>query len=111
MNLTENKIRGRWQMWSKEFDGMKTAEKIDRGIVAVINPLTLLRRKKFKEENRDTWIEEMMKKDENVKAFYVNTLYVQETIKALNNNKYSENDIEKLIQEHKQSLVKLKYIS
>jgi len=56
-------------MWNTEFDGMKGAESVDRGIQTVIAPLSTLFRgkKKYTEEQRAEWVREYMEKDENVK--------------------------------------------
>jgi len=63
------KLDERERMWNTEFDGMKGAESIDRGIQTVIAPLSILFRgkKKHTEEHRAQWVREYMEKDENVK--------------------------------------------
>jgi hypothetical protein len=108
LGLSEKKMSERWQLWDSEFDGMKKAENIDRAIVGVLRPLSLLRRKKYKEEIREAWIEEMMKKDVNARAIYAGVLAVQGTINALDNDKFSLEEIEKLIEAHNQLFEKLK---
>ncbi len=63
------KLDQRERMWNTEFDGMKGAESVDRGIQTVIAPLSTLFRgkKKYTEEQRAEWVREYMEKDENVK--------------------------------------------
>jgi len=109
LELTQKNLLERWQLWNSEYDGLKKAEGIDRAIVGILRPLSLFRRKKHTEENREAWIEEMLKKDMNARLLYSNALIVEETIKALNNDKYSPAEIEKLIESHKLANLKLKY--
>ena len=110
IELAQYKLNERLKMWDSEFDGMKKAENIDRTIVGFINPLTLLRGKKYKEEYRNEWVNEMIEKDMNIRLLRVSIMIADGYIKELNlnNKKISPDDIENLIKDHSESLEKLK---
>lgn len=97
------KLNERERMWNTEFDGIKGAESIDRGIQTVIAPLSILfgGKKKYTEEHRAQWVREYMEKDENVKflhKFISNTerlIYVYtEWLEKLANDTLSSEEIE-----------------
>jgi hypothetical protein len=108
LELTKRKLQERLRMWNREFDGMRTAENADRTIGAILSPFSLLRGKKYKEEHRQTWIDEMSAKDMNIRLLKSSVLILEGTISALDRDKYSPEDIEKMLQEHMKTLEKLR---
>ncbi len=63
IELVQGKLRDRAALWSRQFGGMQKAENVDRLLVGVLRPLTLLRGKEYKEEKREEWIGQMLEKD------------------------------------------------
>lgn len=108
LELTQKKLDKRRELWNKEFDGMKKAENIDRAIVGILRPLTLLRGKKYKEEFREEWIDNVSKIDKTTIFLRISIDVIDGTIKALNNDKYSLSEIDGLVDSHNETIRKMK---
>ena len=107
LEITQAKLTERHLMWHAEFDGIMKAEGTDRVIGGLIAPLSLLRGKKFKEQNREKWVSEMSEKDHTTKYLINNLQVVQDAIRDL--DRLTPEEIEKQTSIHRSSIVKVKH--
>jgi hypothetical protein len=95
----QNELDARKLMWYREFEGMKRAEGIDRGISFAIAPLSRLfsGKRKYTEETREKWVNEWLEKDRIADSWRIGIRLYKGMLVQLENDEYDLEKIEKLI--------------